>query len=373
MPHSGRYRRFRILHRIGRRTLGTIVLILAFVVPSGLLLSKTAPEVPATGAAEAGWTSLMAPPGIYVVAVVLVLVLVIGVVYWRTAYLERIQEQLEREVAERTKEVERQKHQLLVYNRELLRSNDQLRRTIEEKSKLLGVAAHDLKNPLFGIRALSEIVLENESLDERGARKLRLIRESAAEAMALIDDLLASAAGTTPSQLDAEAVDVSALTQWVVHSFEPHAQRKDQALHCSVADATCVVEGDKRKLREAITNLVSNALKYSPSGHAVDVRVGREEGDVVVEVDDEGPGLSAADQSRMFAPFQRLSPTPTGNESSSGLGLYIVKKIVDLHDGVIEVDSAPGEGSTFRLRFPVVEAAADAIPEANPREMEDAA
>lgn len=373
MPHSGRYRRFRILYQIGRRTLGTVVLILAFVIPSGLLLDKMTPDLPAAGAAEVGWVSLIGHPGIYVVAVVLVLALVIGFVYWRTAYLERTQERLEREVAERTKEVERQKHQLLVYNRELRRSNDQLRQTIEEKSKLLGVAAHDLKNPLFGVRALSEVVLENENLDEKVSRKLRLIRESAAEAMALIDDLLASAASTTPSQLDAEAVDVSALTQWVVRSFEPHAQRKDQALHCSVADATCVVEGDKRKLREAVANLVSNALKYSPSGHAVDVRVGREEGDVVVEVDDEGPGLSDADQSRMFAPFQRLSPTPTGNESSSGLGLYIVKKIVDLHDGAIEVDSALGDGSTFRLRFPAVETAAEAIPEANPREMEDAA
>jgi signal transduction histidine kinase len=302
----------------------------------------------------------------YLVYAVLVLVLVLVFVWWRTAYLERRREQLEQEVANRTEEVRDQKRQLETYNRELLHTNEQLRRTIEEKSNLLGVAAHDLKNPLFGIRALSEIVLENENFSEKMERKLNLIRESADDSLHLIDDLLASAAGASQADIEWEPVDVAALTTWVVRSFEPQAERKGQVLRCSVSDSACVVEGDRRKLREAIANLVSNALKYSPPGEAVGVSVKRNEGVAEVAVQDAGPGLSEADQERMFAPFQRLGPSPTGDESSSGLGLYIVKQIVDLHDGAVEVDSTLGRGSTFTLRFSAITPDAAPVPEAEP-------
>jgi signal transduction histidine kinase len=300
----------------------------------------------------------------------LVLALVLPFVWWHTASLERAREDLERKVAEQTSELQRQKHQLETYNRELIQTNKQLRRAIEEKSELLGVAAHDLKNPLFGIRALSEIVLENEALSDKGGRKVNLIRESADESLHLIDELLASAAGSAQAQLDAEPVDLGALAQWVVHGFEPQAERKEQRLQCSVAADECVVEGDKRRLREALSNLVSNAVKYSPPGEPIDVFVERASDVVTVAVVDAGPGLSVQDQRRMFAPFQRLTPSPTGGESSSGLGLYIVKQVVELHEGQVTVESALGEGSTFTLSFPAVEVDADAVPEVSPPDVE---
>lgn len=302
----------------------------------------------------------------YVVYAALVLILVTVFIWWRTSYLERRREQLEREVANRTNEVRDQKRQLEDYNRELLRTNEKLRHTIEEKSELLGVAAHDLKNPLFGIRALSEIVLENEDLSQQAERKLNLIRESAEASLHLIDELLASAANSDQASLDEEPVDLAALVQWIVRSFEPQAERKEQDLHCSVPDSACVVDGDKRKLQEAISNLVSNALKYSPPGETVDVFVRRRNKTVDVAVEDDGPGLSDMDQERMFAPFQRLSPTPTGGESSSGLGLYIVQQIASLHDGCIKVDSSLGEGSTFTLRLPASTPDTRPVPEVNP-------
>ena len=383
MRYLGRGGRAKAWTQLGSRIIGTVLLVLTLIVLGGLALEwrNSDGEIvglsPLERAAEAsvamdGGQSMLLPswavsPWTYLIFLLVALALIGGFVYWRTSYLERIRDRLEQQVAERTSEVQRQKHQLTVYNRELLRTNDQLRRTVEEKSKLLGVAAHDLKNPLFGIRALSEIVLENEELGPRVARKMNLIRESADEAMTLIDDLLASAASSARTEADTELVDLGSLAQWVVHSFDPHAQRKDQDLHCSVADEGCVVQGSKRKLREAISNLVSNALKYSPPGETVDVFVNRRNGRVEIAVEDDGPGLSEADQQRMFAPFQRLTPNPTGEESSSGLGLYIVKQVVDVHDGEIEVDSTLGEGSTFRVLFPVAEA--DSVPEADPSEI----
>ncbi len=276
-------------------------------------------------------------------------------VEWRTAFLERKRRELEHLVQKRTREVRLRKRQLETYNRELLRSNEVLRETIEEKSRILGMAAHDLKNPLFGIRALSEIILEAETLSESHERKVTLIHESAEEGLHLIDNLLSSAANSASKESEPREVDLSSLAQWVVRSFEPQADRKEQGLHCRVAvDEPCVVAGDKQRLREALSNLVSNAIKYSPSGEDVEVVVDRDEDDVWVSVIDAGPGLSASDQRRMFAPFQRLSPEPTGGEGSSGLGLYIVKQIVDRHEGRIDVDSAPGEGSTFTILLPAI-------------------
>jgi signal transduction histidine kinase len=293
-----------------------------------------------------------------------VIALVVVLVRWRTASLERRRRSLEDVVAERTREVRRQKRQLEAYNRELLRTNETLRHALEEKSRLLGMAAHDLKNPLFGIRALSEILLETEALSEKSERKLTLICESANETLHLIDDLLSTAAGAVQNERDHEAVDLAVLTQWVVRSFEPQAERKEQALsHAVATDEPCVVTGDRRKLREAVGNLVGNALKYSPPGEDVDVRVDRCNDVVQVAVSDDGPGLSERDQERMFAPFQRLSPEPTGGEGSSGLGLYIVKQIVDQHGGTIDVESAPGVGSTFVLALPAAVPEGPTVPE----------
>jgi len=296
-----------------------------------------------------------------------VVVFVVLLVRWRTAALDRQRRALEDEVAERTREVRRQKRQLKAYNRELLRTNETLRRTLEEKSRLLGMAAHDLKNPLFGIRALAEILLETASLPDKSERQLGLIRESADETLHLIDGLLTTAASASQADRDPERVDLAALTQWVVRSFEPQAERKDQALSCTVdREAPCIVMGDRRTVREAVANLVGNALKYSPPGEAVDVRVERGEGVVQVAVSDDGPGLSERDQQRMFVPFQRLSPEPTGGEPSSGLGLYIVKQIVDQHGGTIDVESAPGEGSTFVLSLPATTLEGGAVSETDP-------
>lgn len=306
----------------------------------------------------------------YVIYAGIAVGLIVGFVCWRMVSLRRTQRTLEHLVELRTTDVQSQKEQLEAYNRELLRANESLRETVEEKSRLLGMAAHDLKNPLFGIRALSEIVLETESLSAKSEKKLNLIRESADETLHLIDGLLTSAAASSQTGNDWEALDVAELVRWVVQSFEPQAVRKDQTIHCRVPEEASVVLGDKRRLREALNNLISNALKYSPPGEAVNVVVERDEEFVRVAVADAGPGLSEMDKERMFAPFQRLSARPTGGEGSSGLGLYIVKQIVELHDGSIEVETEPGKGSTFTLVLPTTRVDADPVPE-TPRTTDD--
>ncbi len=278
--------------------------------------------------------------------------IVFGAVQLRSQQLAKRAQQLEAVITRRTAEVKEQARQLEVYNTELVRSNEVLQETVEEKSKLLGVAAHDLKNPLFGIRALSEVLIEREGIDENMHRKLDLIRSSADETLKLINDLLASAASSAQAQAEMELIDAGALAEWVVHSFQHQADRKGQRLTCAVPTTPCIVEADKRKLREAMNNLISNAIKYSPHGAPILVRVDRREETVTFSVEDRGPGLSQDDQQRLFAPFQRLTPEPTGDEGSSGLGLYIVKQIAELHDGDVMVETEVGKGSTFTLVLP---------------------
>jgi len=231
-----------------------------------------------------------------------------------------------------------------------------LQETVEQKSKLLGVAAHDLKNPLFGIRALSEVLLERGDVDDNAKRKLDLIRSSADETLTLINDLLASAASSAQAQAEMEMIDAGALAEWVAHSFQHQAERKEQRLTAAVPSEPCIVEADKRKLREAMNNLISNAIKYSPHGAPILVRVDGSDDEIHFSVEDQGPGLSVEDQHRLFAPFQRLTPEPTGDEGSSGLGLYIVKQIAELHDGDVDVETSLGEGSTFTLIIPAASA-----------------
>jgi signal transduction histidine kinase len=114
---------------------------------------------------------------------------------------------------------------------------------------------------------------------------------------------------------------------------------------------------DADRMREAIDNLFSNAIKYSPIGGKISVQVGHQKKNTVIRIADEGAGLSPEDLGRLFGRFQRLSAKPTAGESSTGLGLSIVKRIIDMHGGEVTADSAgPGQGSTFTILLPATDA-----------------
>ncbi|WP_420456887.1 sensor histidine kinase [Rubrivirga sp.] len=140
--------------------------------------------------------------------------------------------------------------------------------------------------------------------------------------------------------------DLAALADHVVDRFRPAAARKDQALAVE-SRGPAWVDGDRDWLKEVVDNLISNAVKYTPAGRRIWVSVAQAEGRVQLRVRDEGPGLSADDQAKLFGRFQRLSAQPTGGESSTGLGLSIVKKVVEFHQGRVWAENALGEGTTF--------------------------
>jgi signal transduction histidine kinase len=265
--------------------------------------------------------------------------------------LQRANTRLEERVAARTQE-------LTNANRRLTAQWARLRQANSFKSEILGTVAHDLKNPLGVILGRTEILKEMiagaGALDENAKVQIAYIRDAANRLTGMVDDLVSDAmADALDITVRRESVDISVLVQEVAEANHPLAVRKQQTITVA-APANHIAMCDADRVREAIDNLVSNAVKYSPIGGAIDLLVGEEDGGILIQVSDQGAGLSPEDISRLFGRFQRLSAKPTAGESSTGLGLSIVKRIVDLHGGRIAVQSAgPGKGATFKMILPV--------------------
>jgi signal transduction histidine kinase/DNA-binding NarL/FixJ family response regulator len=257
---------------------------------------------------------------------------------------------LEQRVVERTRE-------LTVANRRLAAQWERLRRANAFKSEILGKVAHDLKNPLGVITGRTEMMADFLEAVPVSADKVRSqvqhIRQSAERLIGMVDTLLADAmADALNISIRRESIDVAALVKEVVEASRPLLDRKQQRIDVEALESL-TVSGDPDRLREAIDNLVSNANKYSPIGGRIRMSVARSGDDTVIRVSDNGPGLSPEDMSRLFGRFQRLSAKPTAGESSTGLGLSIVKRIVELHGGQITAESlGPGAGTTFTIALP---------------------
>jgi signal transduction histidine kinase len=200
---------------------------------------------------------------------------------------------------------------------------------------------------------LSELLAVEPLPSEAAGAQIAHIRDSAKRLTEMVDTLIAGAMNDALDiQIRREPIDLGALVSEVADAHHTLAQRKEQQIVLSRPKGLTVV-GDQDRLAEAVDNLVSNAIKYSPKGAAIDVTVERRDGQASVAVRDQGPGLSREDMSRLFGRFQRLSAQPTGGETSTGLGLSIAKRIVELHGGTIEAQSeGQGRGAVFEILLP---------------------
>ncbi|WP_443092884.1 ATP-binding response regulator [Alsobacter ponti] len=272
--------------------------------------------------------------------------------------LRQANRDLEHRVQQRTAE-------LLAANKRVEAQWARARRASAFQNEILGIVAHDLKNPLSIIMGRTEILREimrgQAALEDAATNQIERIRESARRLTAMVDALIKDAmtdALDLPVHLD--PTDIVAVVQEAVEANRPLAQGKQQTLLFEGPGRLDLL-GDHERLREAVDNLVSNAVKYSPPGGEIVVSAGETGGEAYVTVRDSGPGLLPEDFPRLFGRFQRLSARPTGGENSTGLGLFIAKRIVDLHGGRIEVDSpGPGMGASFTIWLQSGETAAEA-------------
>jgi signal transduction histidine kinase/CheY-like chemotaxis protein len=266
--------------------------------------------------------------------------------------LQNANTQLEDRVAQRTRA-------LMSANRRLSAQWLRLQRANAFKNEVLGTVAHDLKNPLGVILGRTEMLKEliNGAMasKEGSLAQVDHISDATRRLTQMVDHLISDAmADAFDITIRREPVDIAALVMEIVEANRPSASNKQQTIAVSAPpERMTMCDGDR--MREAIDNLVSNAIKYSPIGGKIGLTVAYEGEQVLIHVADQGPGLSPEDLGRLFGRFQRLSAKPTGGESSTGLGLSIVKRIIDMHGGKVTANSAgPGEGSTFTISLPAV-------------------
>ncbi|MCS7014110.1 MAG: tetratricopeptide repeat protein [Chloroherpetonaceae bacterium] len=303
----------------------------------------------------------------------------------QTAEEQRRIAEVQRQVAEQQRRIAEEQRQIAEEQRRIAEEASRI------KTELLSIAAHDLKNPLQSISGFAELSLEQlpslATVVQDQNAKLRTIETflekiyaSSQRMTELISSLLETAALEAGKiSLNLQHHDVSALMQAVVDESEVRAQQKSQRLYAELAP-NCYAAIDPSRMREVFENLVSNAIKYSPEGKSIWVSVKcqplttlppavmqsftthtngvsdsapSQQSVILIAVKDEGQGLTEDDMRRVFGKFQRLSARPTGGESSTGLGLSIVKSLVELHGGKVWVESAgKDKGATFFVALP---------------------
>lgn len=225
---------------------------------------------------------------------------------------------------------------------------DRLQNAFEDQRRFVQDASHELRNPLAVARTNLELALSNpDATPAELRRSVEVAHRSTGRMSDLVDDLLVQARSGVP-QIDPVEIDLAVVADDVRQQFLGPARERSVSIDRFTSGST-VVRGDEPSLNRVVINLVSNALRFAPPHSAV--RLGVEstnEGYVELTVADQGPGLSAEDRKQVFNRFWRGRNAGTG----SGLGLSIVKQVVERHGGTVTVDSTPGEGATFVVRLP---------------------
>ncbi len=242
------------------------------------------------------------------------------------------------------------KNAALRYSQEIENKNAELLKLNQEKNEFLGIAAHDLKNPLSTIQGFAELILSNSiSSKEEILEFVEHIEKSSRQMFDLITNLL-DVNRIESGKLNIEPMNINILPtiDYLVKSYTERAKAKDITLHFETSEAEeYIVFFDQAALHQVLDNLISNAVKYSPLGKNVFIRLSKNDQFVRCKIQDEGPGFNSEEQEKLFGKFTRLSPKPTGGENSTGLGLFIVKKLLESMNGKVWCESEHGKGATF--------------------------
>ena len=245
-------------------------------------------------------------------------------------------------------------NQLLAEQQQLL--VDQLSKANASKNKFLGMAAHDLRNPLASIRGLAEFLRDGAvgQLTPDQLDLVQTIHQASQQMLDLVNELLDVAtieAGEL--KLARDACNLVELVTKCAALINIEATKKGTAVHFDPPVASITLLIDAAKMKQVVDNLLSNAVKYSPPGSVVTALVTRTaDGGCVLAVRDQGPGIPENERDKLFKDFGTLSVKPTGGEKSTGLGLAICRKIVEAHRGTIEAHNLPERGCEFRVTLP---------------------
>jgi signal transduction histidine kinase/HAMP domain-containing protein len=239
--------------------------------------------------------------------------------------------------------------------REIEDKSHQLEIASQHKSQFLANMSHELRTPLNAVLGYAEMLLDGVYGEVAGEAHeiLAYIQANGHHLLALINDVLDLSkieAGQLTLALDDYAIQ--SVVEAVVSAAQPLARAKGLELQVSVVEDLPLGRGDERRLTQVLLNLVGNAIKFTDAGSVTITATAV--GDLLeLAVADTGPGIAPADQERIFDPFQQVDNSSTREKGGTGLGLTISRRIVQMHGGTISVESAPGQGSTFRIRIPL--------------------
>ena len=234
---------------------------------------------------------------------------------------------------------------------EIERKNEDLHSLNEEKNNLIGIVAHDLKSPINQIQGLLSLIKMTSKVDDESIKYLDMMERSSLRLNEMISKILdIEAIESKLLNLSLEKVNFSEVVKANIDRSVVDATRKQIQFHVSIAE-NVMVNADLSYIDQVIENLLSNAIKFSKTEKNIYINITSDDTAALCEIRDEGPGLSENDKKKLFKKYQKLSAIPTGNESSTGLGLSIVKKFVDAMNGEIWCVSEVGKGTSFFVKF----------------------
>ncbi len=295
------------------------------------------------------------PQSLVLFVLLFIVAVVVGTnlfISYRIRTLEKNRLFLQEKVEQRTRALQKAKKEVEKLLTETISSKSESEFVNNQLKKLLSIAAHDLKSPLQSILGLSNLLMEEPDatdVKEFGGR----IYKSSVKMIQQIDELLSTAVfDAKKSQLHHDIFSISEILYEVVESNRPSANQKKQKIVLVPGD-TPEIKTSRDWLTRILENLVNNAIKYSPHGTSVYITSAVVENAVLIKVEDEGPGFSEADFESMFVRFSRLSAKPTGGEISTGLGLSLVKEMIESLGGTVSAANRETGGAVFTLTLPL--------------------
>lgn len=251
-------------------------------------------------------------------------------------------------IQQKTAEIKQQQREIVLQNEALSLQNKRLADLNLEKDGLIGIVAHDIRAPFNRSMALAELISSIGNLSPEQERYLQMIRKVSNDGGKLIQDLLElNSYEQNAQRVELANCDLLLALEHSQHGFAGDAALKD--IEITLAGSSTFAKTDEKLLGRILDNLISNAVKFTPKGKRVYLSIESDADRHWILIRDEGPGINAADQAKMFQKFQRLSARPTGGESSTGLGLSIVRALADHIGAELSFESAVGQGTTFKV------------------------
>jgi len=288
--------------------------------------------------------------------------------YRKSAELERLNRSLEQRVQERTAELQGTVQRLRENEARLRHQSEALSEADRRKNEFLAMLAHELRNPLQPISMALELVRQPQVDPDRMRFARDVIDRQVSQLARLIDDLM-DASRITSGKLNVvrERVDLCQIVACAAASIKPLANEKRQKLEVAPFDGRLDVDADATRMTQIVVNLLGNAIKFTPKGGKIDLSVGREGGSVAIRVRDDGIGIEEADLDRIFEMFVQGSRNAGDVHGGLGLGLALVRQIVELHGGSVRATSlGRNRGSEFIVSLPALPESLEAGPSSTP-------